>query len=53
MLTLDIFYDLYTKIGDCRFSRSRDMIEIENGSSRDPGNASFRDALLIESSDLI
>jgi len=45
-----------TKIGDCRFSRSGYMItsvEIENGSSCDPGHASFRGALSTESSDLI
>jgi len=48
-------YDLYTKIGDSRFSHSGDMItsvEIESGSSCDPGYTSFRDALSTESSDL-
>jgi len=47
---------MYTKIGDSHFIRSGDMIasvEIENGSSCDPGHASFRGALSTESSDLI
>ena len=55
-VTLDIFYNLYTKIGDTRFSCSGDMItsvKIENGSSFDLGHTCFRGALSTKSSDLI
>jgi len=49
-LTLNIFY-LHTKLGNSRFSRSKDMIagvEAENGSC-DPDYALFRGDLSSES----
>jgi len=54
MRKLDIFY-VCTRLGDCRFSRFRDMIagvEMETGPC-DPDYAPFRGGLLFVSQDLI